>query len=894
MAEDINNSLFSQDVLDSMESPNLFNQKREGPVTVLGRTFDNDEERRAYFREELRKKLPELRKIEGFPIGEDDDIIALSDPPYYTACPNPWLNDFIAEWEEEKKANGLKEKVVTEPYASDVSEGRSNPVYVAHSYHTKVPHPAIMRYILHYTNPGDIVFDGFAGTGMTGVAANLCGSEAEVDKLGIENAKVGARHCICGDLSPFATNISQGYNLPCDAMAVKKELKRIYEELKEECGWMYEVQDKEGGPKGNIHFVVWSNLYTCPNCGHEYSLWDVALDRKNKCLRETFPCPSCGTEQSTREAHSSKETYYDEPLNSQKIRIKSVPGIIVSTTNGKRSERQANQFDLELLNKIDEVSSSLFFPTNEIPEGDKTSDPKKGGCIFYAHQFYTKRNLITLALLNDKIQKSKYTSQLRFVFTSMLNRSNKMNRFSPRNYFFGGGGWVKGILNGTLYVPSLPVEVSVLEQLEGKINMFDSISDFLPFKNNTVVDVMSACSVPLADNTVDYIFTDPPFGSNIMYSELNFVAEAWLKVMTNAQTEAIVNRTQNKGLFEYQQLMNRSLREYYRVLKPGKWLTMEFSNTSASVWNSIQNALQGVGFVVAGVAALDKQLGSFNAVSSTTAVKQDLVITCFKPSEEFSSKFTQNSGDTESVWDFVEEYLHHLPVHIEKGKATTTVIERSSKILFDRVISYYVQKGLPVPIDASDFQVGLREHFMECDGMFFTPGQKSEYLEKKKLAPEFIPMGLIVSNEADGIEWLRNQLRETPKTYQELQPGWMQAINGIRKGDILPELSVLLEENFIEEADGKWRLPNVQDDVDKDKLREKALLREYKVYVEAASKPHARIKEVRVEAIRAGFKKCYMEKDFATIVLVGDKIPQNLLTEDDILLQFYDIARTRV
>ena len=66
MAEDINNSLFSQDVLDSMESPNLFNQKHEGPVTVLGRTFDNDEERR----EELRKKLPELKKIEGFPIGE--------------------------------------------------------------------------------------------------------------------------------------------------------------------------------------------------------------------------------------------------------------------------------------------------------------------------------------------------------------------------------------------------------------------------------------------------------------------------------------------------------------------------------------------------------------------------------------------------------------------------------------------------------------------------------------------------------------------------------------------------------------------------------------------------------------------------------------------------------
>ena len=151
------------------------------PVVCLGKTFESEEARREYFREELRKKLPELKQIEGFPIGEDEDIIRLSDPPYYTACPNPWLNDFIAEWEKEKeelekqgkRSSKFKVKV---PYASDVSEGKNNPIYMAHAYHTKVPHPAIMRYILHYTQPGDIVFDGFAGTGMTGVAASLCGS----------------------------------------------------------------------------------------------------------------------------------------------------------------------------------------------------------------------------------------------------------------------------------------------------------------------------------------------------------------------------------------------------------------------------------------------------------------------------------------------------------------------------------------------------------------------------------------------------------------------------------------------------------------------------------------------------------------------------------------------
>jgi len=131
-------------------------------ITVLGKTFNSEEERREYFREELRKHLPELKKMEGFPIGEDEDILNLSDPPYYTACPNPWLNDFIAEWEEEKKQLEKEGKrdvgfEVDEPYAADVSEGKNNPIYNAHSYHTKVPHPAVMRYILHYTSTCSLV-----------------------------------------------------------------------------------------------------------------------------------------------------------------------------------------------------------------------------------------------------------------------------------------------------------------------------------------------------------------------------------------------------------------------------------------------------------------------------------------------------------------------------------------------------------------------------------------------------------------------------------------------------------------------------------------------------------------------------------------------------------------
>jgi hypothetical protein len=119
-------------------------------VDCLGMKFPNDEARRAYFTEKLHEKLkdPTFRKIEGFPIGSDEDILGLSDPPYYTACPNPFISDFIKHY---GKPYNPSKTYSRKPFAVDVSEGRNDPIYKAHSYHTKVPHLAIVPSILHYT-----------------------------------------------------------------------------------------------------------------------------------------------------------------------------------------------------------------------------------------------------------------------------------------------------------------------------------------------------------------------------------------------------------------------------------------------------------------------------------------------------------------------------------------------------------------------------------------------------------------------------------------------------------------------------------------------------------------------------------------------------------------------
>jgi hypothetical protein len=185
---------------------------RSKPVECLGMTFPNDEARRTYFMQKLREKLkdPEFRKIEGFPRGEDEDILIMSDPPYYTACPNPFLAPFISQY---GTTYDPAVEYKREPIAADVSEARTDILYTAHSYHTKVPPRAIARYILHFTSPGDLVLDAFSGSGMSGVACGLCSESGLASACG---AQAGARYPVLCDLSPAATFIASVYLNPPD------------------------------------------------------------------------------------------------------------------------------------------------------------------------------------------------------------------------------------------------------------------------------------------------------------------------------------------------------------------------------------------------------------------------------------------------------------------------------------------------------------------------------------------------------------------------------------------------------------------------------------------------------------------------------------------------------
>ena len=476
------------------------------------------------------------------------------------------------------------------------------------------------------------------------------------------------------------------------------------------------------------------------------------------------------------------------------------------------------------------------------------------------------------------------------MLTSCISRNaSRLNRFIINKY--NPNGRINGPLQGTLYVPSETVEQNIFDLIEEKKNGFP-INQYMPLSLN------SATQIPVADNSVDYIFTDPPFGGNYMYSELNCIQEFWLKVSTNNKCEAIENDVQNKGLLEYNDLMERSFREYYRVLKPGRWITVEFSNTDSSVWNGIRITLQRAGFVLANVSILDKKHGGIKAMSHDISVKQDLVISCYKPSESFLQKFTIQDNQA-NTWSFVEEQLAHLPMpSFKDGVEFVSIIERSPKVLYDRLITFFLMRGLPVPIDAADFQEGLRKRFVEEDGMVFSRGQLGEYAalkQKHKLQPSQISMGLdLILTESDAIAWLNHQLKK-PQKYQDLQPDFRKANMASRKGENPIELMTVLEENFIKQDNDTWRIPDLNEAKDREILRNKALLKIWDTYCKDLDEGRVRkFKEVRLEALKAGFKKCFQDKDFARIKLMGEKIPENILTEDETLLNYYDIACTRV
>lgn len=866
------------------------------PIECLGITFPNDEARRAHFVEKLREKLndPAFRKIEGFPLGEDEDILALSDPPYYTACPNPFLEDFVRH-HGTKHVEG--DEYHQEPFAADVTEGKTDSIYTAHTYHTKVPHKAIMRYILHYTQPGDIVLDGFCGTGMTGIAAHLCGSRDVVQSLrytvtptgdiydgDARISTLGRRRAILNDLSPAASFIASNYNSPVDIAAFQAAAKHLLQRFEDKYGWMYRTKHK-GSRDARINFVVWSDVFSCNHCQGEIVFWKEAVE-KGEVKDETI-CPHCKASVNKRSLDRLTTTEKDTSTGKPIARAKRIPVVINYSVGKDRYEKEPDADDLELLKRIQREPIPGWYPTKRIDSDIDLwyeRDYRSLG-IFSIDALFQRRALIMVSFFREEIanQEGRLRGFLWFWFQSVLMGFSLLNRYL-KNAF----SQVNRILSGTLYVGAMHSEVSPWYALEGKVKrlaVFECMKQY-----TTLVSTGSTATLRIPENSLDYVFTDPPFGSNIIYSDLSIVWEAWLNLFTNTDQENVVHRRKKANAFtltDYTRMMTACFRVMHQALKPGRWITVEFHNSKNSVWTAIQEALLEAGFVVADVRTLDKGMGTFKQVNAAGAVKQDLVISAYKPARELEEGFKLMAGTDKGVWEFVEAHLQQLPVFVPKKGKGEVLAERQNYLLFDRMVAFHVQRGATVPCSAAEFYAGLRQKFSEKDGMYFLADQVSEYEQKRLEVNELEQPELFVSDEKSAIQWVRRELADSPKTYQALQPLYMREAQRVWEDHEQPiELTTILEQGFFKDDDDKWHVPDAKNEQHLEQLRNRALLKEFQQYIDTKGK----LKVVRSEALRAGFKDAWQRKDYTTIVQMAKRVPDAVIQEDQALLMYFDNA----
>ncbi len=862
----------------------------------------------------LAARLDEARKAPGAPLGDDEDIVAMSLPPYYTACPNPDLT----AWLEATAPDGYNDREYVDPgpFTTDISEGKSNPFYKAHSYPTKVPHPAIMRFLLHYTQPGDVVLDGFCGTGMTGVAAQACGAPPGELRKTIEaemgEVRWGARRAVLSDLAPAATFIAAGMNLPIDPKAFDRRSAEILDDFESEWGWMYKTVGNDGR-EASVDFLVWSEVFTCGSCSAQVEFFAAAFDEGTGEVTGVFQCGNCGLLMKKPDGRLTKaeKSKYGSEIPEALRRFERVTTLagdslqriemrpVALQEKGTRKLRLVNDHDRSVLRRIASVALPGNAPTADLPVDAMVHGTRLAPKGFTAvHHLWSDRALVTLTALWTAAS-SEEDPLLRLALQFWVEQAmwglSWMNRYKAKDH-----SQVNRAQSGVYYVSSLVSECHPRYNLEGsqpsrgKRRSLLKMWDVTPAKlGSTVLSTSSSSELRAPDGSVDYVFVDPPFGANIPYSDLAIPVESWHGVRTDAGQEAVMGKAQRfvRTLTEYGELMEQCFTEFHRVLKPGRWMTVEFSNSSNEVWLTIQHGLARAGFVVADTRIFDKEHLSYRQVTATNAVKRDLVISAYKPADELADRIGPAAGTPDTAWAFVREHLKHLPAAVERDPSGELRVlrERLPDRLYDRMEAFHLTQNIAIPVTAAEFYEGLSDRFSERDGMVFLNEQVEAYERQRMTIKDLKEAQLFITDEESAVQWLRQFLktRRSPQPYAAIQPEFFREVQvGFPDWEEAPDLRILLERSAVQDGEGKWYVPDPKKEADLEKVRKRERLKEFATYASGKGA----LKHFSLAAVRAGFSDAWERRDFEPIVAVGRRLPTEAFAQDERLLFYLDNA----
>ena len=584
-------------------------------------------------------------------------------------------------------------------YSRAMPAKRTGNLYGAFPYPTKISPEAIALFIAAHTAPGDTVFDGFAGSGTTGLAALLCGNppyqlRAEAKRLGL-NVRWGIRNAVLYELGALGAFVGRILTNPPEPLSFHRAAEEILLDAESVDGWIYDAIDP-AGCRGTIRYVIWSDLLQCPACLRAVSLWDACVSLGPAQIASQFICPACLHKAPLDEVERLTANAEDDIIGEMRLPRARHPVRVYGSTGKKRWSRPPTQRDLSLLDRVKTMPVPESVPDIEIPWGDLYRRGYHQG-MTHLHHFYTRRNLFVFARLWERA--SHYSGALADALRFWLLSYNASHATIMTRVVAKSGQRnlvVTSAQPGVLYVSGLPVEKNLFAGLRRKRSTIASAFGIIHGRKGEIdVRQRSSCNVDLPADSIDYIFTDPPFGGNIPYAEVSFLNEAWLGHYTKRDEEIIVSSVQGKTLVEYQDLLMASLSEVRRILKPDGKATLVFHSSSAEVWNALQSAYTNAGFGVECTGVLHKTQGSFKQVTTKGAVRGDPLLLLGKNANEDTRPMC-------SVWMVAEQLC-------QEALQTLDPDEQTAQRLYSRLVSHFLRLQQQVPLDAEAFYKWYQE-----------------------------------------------------------------------------------------------------------------------------------------------------------------------------------------
>ena len=522
-------------------------------------------------------------------------------------------------------------------YTTALPSSRTGLFYNTFAYPTKISPETIAVYIAAHTKPGDVVLDVFGGSGSTGLAAMMCEHPTDKMKALAESLNLrpdwGARNAVIYEIGKYGAFASGVMADPPDKQEFSNSVKHMVAEAQSELRDIYDTIGANG-KTGVVRHIIYSDIMICPKCQREFTYFSGMVRYKPLSIDGDGLCPHCGYREKASAFSYATDTVYDSILFKQITRRKRIPVRVYGQTGTNKWVREANEVDIRLF----ETSETADYPCHsnvcEIHWGELYRAGYHMG-ISHLHHFYTKRNYTVMLHLWNKANNyaPPICDAIRLLLLSYnASHATLMTRVVVKKN--SKDFVLTGAQSGVLYISSLPVEKNIFTGIIRKMRYFENSFDYL---NNCCgrIKVCNTSSQRLEqpDKSIDYIFTDPPFGDFIPYAEVNQINELWLGEPTNRNDEIIISPSQDKGVYDYQSMMTEVFCEMQRVLKDTSHATVVFHSSKATVWNALCAAYSAAGFAVEATTSLEKNQASFKQVVSDGSVQGDPLILLSKGSK---------------------------------------------------------------------------------------------------------------------------------------------------------------------------------------------------------------------------------------------------------------------